>query len=153
MKDEPTPPSPGDLLSPGLPPSLETDPNRHLTGRDNKGRWTKGNAGGPGRTKGSGIGIDLRKLAEDRLGPAFPDRMWALLEAMFARAMDGDVAAAKLLFERLGIPESKTQLRVTMDLTPEDRAARVQELLSRAATRRIGVELLEDNEDEGDAES
>ena len=78
----------------------------------------------------------------------YAERMWQVIQRMFDAAMDGDVAAAKLLFDRLGVPEAKASLKMTVDLTPDERAARIQQLLGQAAARRVEVELLEEDDDE-----
>jgi hypothetical protein len=62
-------------------------------GRDAHGRFARGNRGGPGNPH-------ARRVAELRsalLEALTPERMRALAESLYASALGGDVAAAKLL--------------------------------------------------------
>ena len=61
------------------------------------GRWKPGESGNPkGRTPGTGEVAAIRA--------AIADRVPELLTAMMARALDGDVGAARLLLERAVAP-------------------------------------------------
>lgn len=65
--------------------------------RKRPGRWKPGESGNPaGKPKGSGEVAKLRA--------AIADRVPELLAAMMARALDGDVGAARLLLERTIAP-------------------------------------------------
>lgn len=129
---------------------MESDAQAVPAVRNAKGQWVKGTSGSPnGPGPRGSYGIDLRHLARRKMGEAgYAERMWQVIQRMFDAAMDGDVAAAKLLFDRLGVPEAKASLKMTVDLTPDERAARIQQLLGQAAARRVEVELLEEDDDE-----
>ena len=116
-----------------------------------RGRFAPGHKGGPGRQKG----IDLRKLAEERSeksGMPLADRLWAVLEQLFAQAMMGDVNAAKLILDKLAQkdPEGKLALAVAVDLPPQQRVERVRQLLDSARERqqeerqRVGIQVIQD---------
>ena len=69
-------------------------------GRDEKGRWTPGNHGGPGRPRR----FDFMKTARDQAkanGTDLAEEIWNILSAMIDAAKDGDVKAAALVFDRL----------------------------------------------------
>ena len=69
--------------------------------QDAKGRFVRGNAGGPGNPFGRRV-AELRKIIVETLNDA---EMLAITLAMIARAKAGDVAAARLLFQyALGKP-------------------------------------------------
>lgn len=74
--------------------------------RDGNGRFLPGTAGGPGRKPGRGL--DLRALAEReaaREGFDLNAGAWRVLRKLFSMAEAGDVAAAKLVLDKLGIVE------------------------------------------------
>lgn len=90
-------------------PALSTD-------RDHKGRFVKGHhSPGPGRPKGQGL--DLRALAEresEREGFDLPAAAWRVLKRLFAMAEAGDVAAAKLVLDKLGVVDDAQQAGVQL---------------------------------------
>lgn len=66
------------------------------------GRWRPGHTGGPGRPRG----VDLRRLAAEKSkadGIDIENAMWGVLKAMLKASINGDVAAAKLVFEKLAL--------------------------------------------------
>jgi hypothetical protein len=79
------------------------------------GRFVKGHPGGPGRTPGRGL--DLRSLAEreaKREGFDLNQAAWRVLKRLFAMAEAGDVAAAKLVLDKLGIVEGDERTGVQL---------------------------------------
>ena len=73
------------------------------------GRWKPGESGNPkGRTPGTGEVAAIRA--------AIADRVPELLTAMMARALDGDVGAARLLLERAVAPLKGIEQAVTLQL-------------------------------------
>lgn len=73
------------------------------------GRWKPGESGNPkGRTPGTGEVAAIRAAIADRV----PD----LLTAMMARALDGDVGAARLLLERAIAPLKAAEQAQAMNL-------------------------------------
>lgn len=71
-------------------------------GRDPEtGRFLPGNSANP---NGRPRGVDLRKLAQEKAredGVELGDALWSVTRAMLKRAVNGDVQAAKLLFDKL----------------------------------------------------
>jgi hypothetical protein len=81
-------------------PSPPPSPNGG-TDRDARGRFVAGNRGGPGNPFARQVAA-LRRACLDALTP---ERMRALVERVYAKALEGDMAAAKLLFSyTLGKP-------------------------------------------------
>ena len=73
------------------------------------GRWKPGESGNPkGRTPGTGEVAAIRAAIAERV----PD----LLTAMMARALDGDVGAARLLLERAIAPLKAAEQPQAMNL-------------------------------------
>ncbi len=73
------------------------------------GRWKPGESGNPkGRTPGTGEVAAIRAAIAERV----PD----LLTAMMARALDGDVGAARLLLERAVAPLKAAEQPQAMNL-------------------------------------
>ena len=73
-------------------------------GRDSRGRWTKGNPGGPGGGKHARRVMALRSAF---LRAITDEDMERVVRAMVEEAVGGNVAAAKLLCERaLGAVEA-----------------------------------------------
>ncbi len=76
------------------------------------GRWKPGESGNPkGRTPGTGEVAAIRA--------AIAERVPELLAAMMARALEGDVGAARLLLERAIAPLKGVEQAVTLQL-PND---------------------------------
>lgn len=79
--------------------------------RDSLGRFLPGHSQpGPGRPKGQGL--DLRALAEreaEREGFDLCAAAWRVIKKLFAMAEQGDVAAAKELFTRIGTVDDDAQ--------------------------------------------
>lgn len=70
-------------------------------GRDAGGRFTKGNAGGPGNPFAAHVG----RLRSALINAVSIDDMKAIVGALVKKAKGGDVAAAKIVLERcLGRP-------------------------------------------------
>ena len=82
--------------------SPQASPNPETAApHDAKGRFVRGNVGGPGNPFGRRV-ADLRKIILAALNDA---EMLAITQAMIARAKAGDVAAARLLYQyALGKP-------------------------------------------------
>ena len=69
-------------------------------GRDDSGRFVKGNSGGPGRPRRP----DLFTIAEEGAaakGVDLREELWSVCEALLARAKEGDTQAARLLLTHL----------------------------------------------------
>ena len=76
-------------------------PNGGNGKRDAQGRFTKGNAGGPGNPYGKRV-ARLRSMILEAVSD---DDLRAVVAALLERARAGDLAAIKLLFDRvLGRP-------------------------------------------------
>lgn len=72
-----------------------------MADRDASGRFVQGNAGGPGNPHAKRVG-ELRTALLDTVTP---EDMQAVVKALVEAAKGGDVAAARVLFERtLGRP-------------------------------------------------
>ena len=70
-------------------------------GRDKKGRFTAGNCGGPGNPHSA----QVSRLRSALLNAVTEDDMTAVIQALVAKAKKGDVAAARVMFDRvLGKP-------------------------------------------------
>ncbi len=70
-------------------------------GRDGSGRFAAGNAGGPGNPYAQRVG----KLRSALLDAVNEDDLRGVIAALVEKAKDGNVAAAKILFNRcLGPP-------------------------------------------------
>jgi len=96
--------------APPLPAEPVAPPVGQPFRRDQKGRFLRGNPGGPGRRPGQGL--DYRALAEreaEREGIDLPQAMWRVLRKLIELAQAGDVAAAKLVLDKLGIVEDAQQ--------------------------------------------
>ena len=104
-------------------------------GRGTDGRFALGNAGGPGRPRGSDFRRIVRDQAEAR-GLDIEDAVWQVFEALLRRARKGDVQAAKLLLDRLCDSDPVMIDMVHQPLSTAERARRVQALLSAAAARK-----------------
>lgn len=73
------------------------DPSDRGDGRRPDGRWAKGKKGGPGSYLGQRI-FKYRKAVFDAVSP---EEVVEVMQAMVKNAKGGDVAAAKVVFERL----------------------------------------------------
>lgn len=72
-----------------------------IEGRDSSGRFVPGFSGNPG---GRPKSINLRDLVRERMegeSKSPEDAMFAVFASMLKRAMNGDVQAAKLLWDKL----------------------------------------------------
>lgn len=70
-------------------------------GRDSAGRFATGNAGGPGNPYAQRVG----KLRSALLDAVSEDDLRGVVGALVGKAKDGNVAAARILFDRcLGPP-------------------------------------------------
>jgi hypothetical protein len=70
-------------------------------GRDERGRFAVGNAGGPGNPRAR-TARQLRDRLDDALfKTCSPDRLISAIDAVLKLAEAGDVAALKLLIERI----------------------------------------------------
>jgi len=70
--------------------------------RDASGRFVKGHVGLGGRPKG----LDFRNLIKEHRGETIEVSMVAVFDALLAAATAGDVAASRLLLDRL-VDDSK----------------------------------------------
>jgi len=87
----------------------DTDSNGS-NGRDSNGRFANGNAGGPGNP-GVKHAAQLRQRLNDALfKTCAPDRLTAAIDAVLKLAEAGDVAALKLLMERIAGPPVATEI-------------------------------------------
>jgi len=70
-------------------------------GRDDRGRFTTGNTGGPGNPYAQQVG----RLRSALMSAVTEDDIRAVVEALVKKARKGDVTAARVLFDRvLGKP-------------------------------------------------
>lgn len=107
-------------------------------GRDEKGRFTFGNPGGPGRAKKPDIyAVALEGAARD--GIDLRAKLYEVLQAMVQRALAGDVSAAKLLVDRLTDPDPIV-VEHQGTVTDADAARQIQALLAVAAARKAASE-------------
>ena len=96
-----------------------TDSTRHqtaVTGRDSQGRFIHGNAGGTGNPYAK----QVAELRAAMMKAATPENMRKVADTLFEKAISGDVAAIKVLLDRLfgRVPDS-LNLSVTPDAPPE----------------------------------
>lgn len=83
--------------------------------RDKRGRFLKGSSGNPG---GRHKGYDLRRAAEKvaaENGIDLPQALGQMLMLLIKRAQGGDVQAAKLICERLAMPDDKALIEFNID--------------------------------------
>lgn len=125
-----------------LPPPSQTVGNR--AGRDELGRFAPGCAPGPGRPPAP----DFRRVVAERLaanGGSVDAVLFEVFEALRAEAAAGNVAAAKLLLDRLA-PDGKEGaagrsldeiIGETIDrsMTDDERADRIRAILNDARNR------------------
>lgn len=89
-------------------------------GRDAGGRFTKGNAGGPGNPYGEKVAA-LRAALMDAVTP---DAMARIVAALVKQAEAGDIAAARELLQRcLGAPQAIDLLQRVEQLEDAQRRA------------------------------
>jgi hypothetical protein len=112
--------------------------------RDDVGRWLPGHSqAGPGRPKGP----EFRRVVAERLaanGGSIDAVLGEIFEALRACAIGGDVQAARLLLDRLSPPEKPGRddrnldeiIGQTLELSDDQRAGRIGEILRSAAARR-----------------
>jgi hypothetical protein len=74
-----------------------TDSNGANGGRDRGGRFTAGNAGGPGNPRLKALAAHQAAIAE----ALTPEQVAEVVRALHARAVAGDVLAARALLERI----------------------------------------------------
>ncbi len=65
------------------------------SGRDDNGRFTAGNAGGPGRSRGRGY--ELLRAAQEAITP---EQVAVLMRKALRMALEGNVTAMKFVMER-----------------------------------------------------
>ncbi len=124
-----------------------TDPER-----DDRGRFVAGHVGRGGRPKG----YDFRKIvAEESAKHGVPVEVavWAIYTALLKRARRGDVAAARILLDRL-CPRDET-IHITDDrprMTDLERGVRIEQLLAIAARRKREAEEGDSSGDDDSAE-
>jgi hypothetical protein len=95
------------------------------TGRDRAGRFQAGNPGGPGRRSGRSTSMALReKLALD---------VDALVEVVRRQALAGDVAAARLLLDKLLPSLRPVEVPAVLDLPAAGLGAQAQAVVQAAA--------------------
>ena len=104
----------GEVTS-ATPADISADERAHAaapTGRDRRGRFGKGNKGGPGNPFAR-RGALLRQAA---LGAVSPETVRDILAALVVRALTGDLGAAKLIFNfALGKSEAEPELEDIVD--------------------------------------
>ena len=66
-------------------------------GRDNRGRFTEGNPGGPGNPQAKRVG----ELRFALLGAVTEDDVREVIASVVQKAKDGDMVAARVLFDRV----------------------------------------------------
>ena len=88
---------------------METPTPQAVISRDNRGRFERGHAGGPGRPP---------RVVEDRYREALqaactPEELQAIVARVVKAALEGDLAAAKLVLDRM-VPVDRTPLPVAI---------------------------------------
>ena len=108
-----------------------TDRNKRTeTGRDRRGRFAQGNAGGPGRTAGT---VEHRR---ELLAACTPDDVREIVQALKEQAKSGDVQAARELLNRLfGKPrEAAPDIAIEVgDLNSSEEISRMLRVVVREA--------------------
>lgn len=94
-----------------------------MADRDARGRFLPGNSGGPGRPPSASVHEHRAAL----VNAVTPDDIRAVARMLVDRALEGDVGAAKLLFERLFGPAQ-----------PADVLERIEELETRFTIVQFG---------------
>lgn len=108
-------------------------------GRTKNGRFAKGNSGGPGRPRRP----DLYTLVTERAaaeGVDLETQLWKVCQSLIAQARDGNVQAARLLFNHLCIePVSQRDISLNLEekagLSDVEIASRMQCIFAAAADR------------------
>jgi hypothetical protein len=65
-------------------------------GRDANGRWARGNPGGPGNP----LSKKVQSIRVALVSAVTPEAIRAIVQTLLQQAKDGDVAAAKVVFDR-----------------------------------------------------
>lgn len=105
-------------------------------GRTKSGRFARGNPGGPGRPRG----CDFRAVVTAHVeaeGRSIEEILVDVFKAIFARACEGDVQAARLLLDRLCAkePDPVEIAPEYRELTDIERAIRIESILASARKR------------------
>ena len=96
------------IQKPPEPPS----PNGEST-RDGRGRFAKGNPGGPGNPLAQHAS-NMRRAAMDAIGP---EHVTAILRKVAKRALEGDLKAARIVLDRvLGRPREEPEEGSPIDM-------------------------------------
>jgi hypothetical protein len=104
-------------------------------GRARSGRFAKGNPGGPGRPRG----LDFRSVVAahaELTGSSIEAAIIEVFDALLRQASEGDVAAAKLLIDRLCGKDDSLATTEPPLLSDCERVARIEEILETARQRR-----------------
>lgn len=80
-------------------------------GRDSSGRFAQGNRGGPGNPHAAKVA----QLRSALLNAVKPTELRAIVQALVTKAKQGDIAAAKLLLERVLGPPIATDIADRME--------------------------------------
>ena len=81
-------------------------------GRDSRGRFAKGCVGGPGNP-GAKHAIELRQRLNAALeAEVTADRLRVVIRVLIQLAEGGDIAAMKLLLDRIAPPDSEMRERI-----------------------------------------
>ena len=93
------------------------------TGRDERGRFAKGNPGGPGNPLAQKA-TEMRQAAMDAIGP---EHVGAILRKVARKALEGDLRAARIVLDRvLGRPREEADIAAPIDIKlPDLRTAAV----------------------------
>lgn len=106
---------------------------RHPNGYFKKGHVA---LAGSGRPKGIDFKTTVLRAIQEHGATEAIVKVW---HAMLNAALDGDVAAARLILDRMCGKEADV-VELTSGLSDDERAARVQELLDAARERRAEIE-------------
>lgn len=106
------------------------------------GKFLPGNAGGPGNPFAARV-AELRGAV---LAAVTPEDLQAIVRALVEAALGGDVAAAKVLFDRaLGRPLERAELRIERERRPSSLPQMTAEQHERFTARL--VRMLDEEED------
>ena len=84
-------------------------------GRDTRGRFTRGNAGGPGNPHGG----QVSRLRSAILAAVDTDDIEAIVRTLVMKAREGDLAAAKEVLDRCVGPPTDGDLTERLDTLEE----------------------------------
>ncbi len=105
-------------------------------GRDPRtGQFLPGNRLSPGRTSNRPDLVAVAHEWAQRHGTSVRFELGEVVGAMFAKAKEGDVAAASLILNRLAMADSSLVAAFSVEMSDVERTVRLQAILATAAAR------------------